>query len=153
MCALRSGCLDSGDGDSRISVRIRHWGNVGRGEFVDWVRRADSSGSSVVTGPDHVGSRLAAVLPMLTVRFSKKCSGVLMSKLNVAVNPSPDEERDGYDDNPRLWRGCVWECYEVRGRQHLGVITHPPGSLFLRIACLCPATWPHVSVTRARLAG
>ena len=34
---------------------------------MDLVRRADSSGFSVVTGPDHVGSRLAAVLPMLSV--------------------------------------------------------------------------------------
>ncbi|MEN8234933.1 MAG: TIGR03621 family F420-dependent LLM class oxidoreductase [Actinomycetota bacterium] len=41
--------------------------NVGRDEFVELVRRADSSGFSVVTGPDHVGSRLAAVLPMLSV--------------------------------------------------------------------------------------
>jgi alkanesulfonate monooxygenase SsuD/methylene tetrahydromethanopterin reductase-like flavin-dependent oxidoreductase (luciferase family) len=37
-----------------------------RDEFVSLVRRADSSGFSVVTGPDHVGSRLAAVLPMLS---------------------------------------------------------------------------------------
>lgn len=41
--------------------------NSGRNEFVELVRRADSSGFSVVTGPDHVGSRLAAVLPMLAV--------------------------------------------------------------------------------------
>jgi len=41
--------------------------NFGRDEFIGLVRRADSSGFSVVTGPDHVGSRLAAVLPMLTV--------------------------------------------------------------------------------------
>ncbi|MEN8114751.1 MAG: TIGR03621 family F420-dependent LLM class oxidoreductase [Actinomycetota bacterium] len=39
--------------------------NVGRDEFVALVRRAEASGFSVVTGPDHVGSRLAAVLPML----------------------------------------------------------------------------------------
>lgn len=42
-------------------------GNFERDEFVGLVRRADSSGFSVVTGPDHVGSRLAAVLPMLSV--------------------------------------------------------------------------------------
>lgn len=41
--------------------------NVRREDFVRWVRRAEESGFSVVTGPDHVGSRLAAVLPMLTV--------------------------------------------------------------------------------------
>lgn len=41
--------------------------NFERKEFVGLVRRAASSGFSVVTGPDHVGSRLAAVLPMLTV--------------------------------------------------------------------------------------
>jgi probable F420-dependent oxidoreductase len=41
--------------------------NFARDEFVSLVRRADSSGFSVVTGPDHVGSRLAAVLPMLSV--------------------------------------------------------------------------------------
>lgn len=41
--------------------------NFGREEFVRLVQRADSSGFSVVTGPDHVGSRLAAVLPMLAV--------------------------------------------------------------------------------------
>lgn len=41
--------------------------NFERDEFVGLVRRAESSGFSVVTGPDHVGSRLAAVLPMLSV--------------------------------------------------------------------------------------
>lgn len=41
--------------------------NFGRDEFVRLVQRADASGFSVVTGPDHVGSRLAAVLPMLAV--------------------------------------------------------------------------------------
>ncbi len=41
--------------------------NFARDEFVSLVRRADSSGFSVVTGSDHVGSRLAAVLPMLSV--------------------------------------------------------------------------------------
>lgn len=41
--------------------------SVGRDEFVGLVRRAEASGFAVVTGPDHVGSRLAAVLPMLTV--------------------------------------------------------------------------------------
>lgn len=41
--------------------------NFARDEFVNLVRRADSSGFSVVTGSDHVGSRLAAVLPMLSV--------------------------------------------------------------------------------------
>jgi probable F420-dependent oxidoreductase len=41
--------------------------NFERDEFARLVRRADSAGFSVVTGPDHVGSRLAAVLPMLTV--------------------------------------------------------------------------------------
>jgi probable F420-dependent oxidoreductase len=41
--------------------------NFGRDEFVSLVRRADSSGFSTVTGPDHIGSRLAAVLPMLSV--------------------------------------------------------------------------------------
>lgn len=41
--------------------------NVGRDEFVAVVGRAEASGFAVVTGPDHVGSRLAAVLPMLTV--------------------------------------------------------------------------------------
>ena len=41
--------------------------NFGRDEFVQLVRRADSTGFSVVTGPDHIGSRLAAVLPMLSV--------------------------------------------------------------------------------------
>jgi len=41
--------------------------NIGRHEFVEIVRRAEASGFDVVTGSDHVGSRLAAVLPMLTV--------------------------------------------------------------------------------------
>lgn len=41
--------------------------NIGREEFIAVVQRAEASGFSVVTGPDHVGSRLAAVLPMLSV--------------------------------------------------------------------------------------
>jgi probable F420-dependent oxidoreductase len=41
--------------------------NFARDEFVSLVLRADSSGFSVVTGSDHVGSRLAAVLPMLSI--------------------------------------------------------------------------------------
>ena len=46
--------------------------NFERNEFVGLVRRADSSGFSVVTGPDHVGSRLAAVLPMRGVVRKKR---------------------------------------------------------------------------------
>ena len=41
--------------------------NTSRNVLVDMVRRAEASGFSVVTGPDHIGSRLAAVLPMLVV--------------------------------------------------------------------------------------
>jgi probable F420-dependent oxidoreductase len=41
--------------------------NLQREKFVGLMKRADSTGFSVVTGPDHVGSRLAAVLPMLSV--------------------------------------------------------------------------------------
>jgi len=41
--------------------------NTSRSVLVDVVRRAEASGFSVVTGPDHIGSRLAAVLPMLVV--------------------------------------------------------------------------------------
>jgi alkanesulfonate monooxygenase SsuD/methylene tetrahydromethanopterin reductase-like flavin-dependent oxidoreductase (luciferase family) len=41
--------------------------NTSRSVLVNLVRRAEASGFSVVTGPDHIGSRLAAVLPMLAV--------------------------------------------------------------------------------------
>lgn len=41
--------------------------NTSRDVLVDVVRRAEAAGFSVVTGPDHIGSRLAAVLPMLAV--------------------------------------------------------------------------------------
>ena len=41
--------------------------NTSRDVFVNLVRRAEASGFSVVAGPDHIGSRLAAVLPMLAV--------------------------------------------------------------------------------------
>jgi probable F420-dependent oxidoreductase len=57
--------------------------NVGRDEFVAMVQRAEASGFAVVTGPDHVGSRLAAVLPMLTVA-AEVSPGIRVSSMVLA---------------------------------------------------------------------
>ena len=57
--------------------------NVGRDEFVAMVQRAEESGFAVVTGPDHVGSRLAAVLPMLTVA-AEVSPGIRVSSMVLA---------------------------------------------------------------------
>jgi len=58
--------------------------NMDRDSFVDVVRRAEDAGFDVIGGPDHIGSRLAAVLPMLA--FAAGVSSTLRLSPMVVAN-------------------------------------------------------------------
>lgn len=58
--------------------------NMDRDSFTDVVRRAEDAGFDVIGGPDHIGSRLAAVLPMLA--FAAGVSSTLRLSPMVVAN-------------------------------------------------------------------